>query len=57
MAYVTVADRKKFLDDAAGRAPGDEVSITVRKLIDYWNAERRGYWIRKQVEKDLAAHN
>lgn len=54
MTYVTQTERKTFLDDAAALEPGNEVSITVRKLIAYWNAERRGYWIRKQVEKNLA---
>ena len=56
MPYVTSADRERFLNDAAGRAKGEEVELTIRKLIAYWNAERRGYWIRTQVERDLAAH-
>jgi hypothetical protein len=43
-----------FLEDAAGRSRGNEVRLTVRELLDYWGAKRRGYWIVDQIERDLA---
>jgi restriction system protein len=42
-----------FLKDAAKREPGNEVKISIRDLLSYWNAKRRGYWIVGQIKADL----
>lgn len=45
--------RTEFLADAAKRESGDYVSISVRELMAYWQAKRRGFWYVKAVEDDL----
>jgi len=44
----------QFLEDAAGRDPDNQVTLTVRELLSIWGAKRRGYWIVEQIERDLA---
>jgi CBS domain-containing protein len=46
-------ERHEFLEDAAKRAPTDPVEISIRDLIRYWGAQRRGYWIVEEVQRDL----
>src|SRR5690606_13447397 len=43
----------EFLKDAAKRAETDPVEISIRDLIRYWGAQRRGYWIAEQIQRDL----
>ncbi len=44
---------KAQLEDAAGRAPGNEVTLTIRDFISWWGAQRRGYWYVRQIREDL----
>ncbi len=44
---------KELLEDAAKRTSGNHVVIPIRKLISYWGAKRRGYWIVDQIEREL----
>jgi restriction system protein len=50
-------DKVDFLRDAASRAPGQEVKISIRELLRRWDAKRRGYWIVAQIERDLEKAN
>lgn len=47
---------KELLEDAAKRAPDNHVVISIRKLISYWDAKRRGYWIVDQIERELGQY-
>lgn len=49
------ADLAAFLSDAAAREPDNRVTLTVRELLRWWGAKRRGYWIVEQIERDLQA--
>lgn len=44
---------EEFLDNAASRPPGKEVSLSIRDLIAKWGAQRRGYWYVWQIKQDL----
>ena len=44
---------REFLEDAATRAETDPVEISIRDLIWYWGAQRRGYWIVELIRRDL----
>ncbi len=50
------SDLDGFLDDAATRAPGHEVTLTIRDLISRWGARRRGIWYVKEIQDDLDRH-
>jgi predicted transcriptional regulator len=50
-------DREQFLSSAAVRDEGNYTRITVRKLIAFWGARRRGSYIVDQIDRDLARHN
>lgn len=43
----------EFLADAAQRAPGDELKITIREFISYWDARRRGSWVVERIQSAL----
>jgi restriction system protein len=40
---------------AATRASGNPVTLSIRRLLDYWGAKRRGYWITDEITRDLTA--
>src|SRR5690349_1363119 len=42
-----------FLEDAAKRTSGDEVTISIRDFIAKWGAKRRGYWVIADIVADL----
>lgn len=44
-----------LLSDAASRAPGDEIAISIREFIAHWGAQRRGYWYVERIRTDLQA--
>jgi hypothetical protein len=44
---------KELLEEAAKRTPDNHFVISIRKLISYWGAKRRGYWIVDQIEREL----
>lgn len=43
----------ELLSDAAARVPGDEVKITIRDFIGYWEARRRGSWVVERIQMAL----
>lgn len=43
----------EFLDHAAKQATTDPVELSIRDLIWYWGAQRRGYWIVEEIQRDL----
>jgi CBS domain-containing protein len=43
----------RFLQDAASRRAGDELSLPIRTFISKWGARRRGYWYVQQINEDL----
>jgi restriction system protein len=47
--------REELLKLAVERAPGDPVRLSIRRLLQYWGAKRRGYLITEDVRRDLAA--
>jgi CBS domain-containing protein len=46
--------REELLMLAAERASGDPVRLSIRKLLGYWDAKRRGYLITEEIKRDLA---
>jgi hypothetical protein len=46
---------EELLKLAVERAPGNPVRLSIRKLLQYWGAERRGYLITEDIRRDLAA--
>lgn len=42
-----------FLDEAKQNSRTQPLRISVRQLLSYWNAKRRGYWIVEQIQEDL----
>lgn len=46
-------DRTAFLKDAADRTSHNLVELTIRELLELWNARRRGYWIVDQIQREL----
>lgn len=44
----------KFLQQAAARSARDPVRLSIRDLLAYWGAYRRGYWVVARIESDLA---
>ncbi len=50
--------RHQFLKDARLKADsGDPEQVTVRKLLELWDAGARGYRISQRIEADLANHD
>jgi CBS domain-containing protein len=50
--------RHEFLKIARTKAiSGDSEEVTVRKLLEWWNAGARGYRISQRIEADLANHD
>lgn len=47
------ASRMTFLADAAARQQENYVTISIRELLAYWDAKRRGYWIVDEIQRDL----
>jgi restriction system protein len=47
--------RDELLQQALVRASSDPVTLSIRRLLYYWNAKRRGYWITEEIERDLTA--
>lgn len=45
-----------FLMAAASRAPGNEVQLTIRELLQKWGAQKRGYWYVQEIRQDLEKH-
>lgn len=50
------ADYDELLADAASRQPGNEVKITIREFIRYWEAQRRGAWVIERIQSALDGH-
>jgi hypothetical protein len=48
--------RQEFLKDAAERSATKPVQLSIRKLLGYWGAMRRGYLVVSTIERELAAH-
>lgn len=42
-----------LLTEAEARARTEPMEMSVRRLLSYWNAKRRGYWIVEQITQDL----
>lgn len=51
-----VTTYEELFADAAGRAPGNEVRISIRNLIGYWDARRRGSWVIERIQNALDDH-
>ncbi|MFC0097492.1 CBS domain-containing protein [Micromonospora marina] len=49
-------DREAFLAEAKDRAGTNPIEVSVRDLLNYWGAKRRGYWIVEQIRNSLEAH-
>jgi restriction system protein len=47
--------REELLQRAASRPPDDPMKISIRELLQYWDAKRRGYWITEEIKRDLDA--
>lgn len=47
--------RQELLDLAVARASGDPLRLSIRQLLRYWDAKRRGYLITEEISHDLAA--
>lgn len=52
-----MATKTELLKDAAGRQPGDEVTLTIREFIHHWGAQRRGFWYVRQINADLKKYD
>ena len=48
--------RSESKDELLERAKSSEtpVSLSIRELLSYWGARRRGFWIVEMIERDLA---
>lgn len=47
--------REELLKLAAGRASGNLVTLSIRRLLQYWGVKRRGYLITEEIRRELAA--
>lgn len=45
-----------FLEDAASRESGNEVTLTIRSLVRTWGMERRGTSVVHRIKNDLTKH-
>lgn len=43
----------ELLGQAASRVPGNPVSLSIRRLLQYWDAKRRGFLITDEIKRDL----
>jgi restriction system protein len=48
---------KELLEEAKRKADHEPVELTVRELLSYWDAKRRGYLIVETIKGDLAAYD
>ena len=48
---------KELLERAKREAAHEPVELTVRELLSYWDAKRRGYLIVETIKDDLAAYD
>jgi restriction system protein len=48
---------KELLEEAKRKADHEPVELTVRELLSFWDAKRRGYLIVETIKGDLAAYN
>ena len=48
-----VDSSKSLIEEALLRADSDPVRLPIRKLLEAWDAKRRGYWIVSAIEHDL----
>jgi len=55
-AHVEPKTYVELLADAATRSPGNEVKITIREFIGYWDALRRGSWVIERIQTALDEH-
>ncbi|MFE7561979.1 CBS domain-containing protein [Kitasatospora sp. NPDC057500] len=54
---VTATERHERLKQAREHADnGRPMSVTVRELVGWWNAQRRGYLVTSQIDAELANH-
>ncbi len=53
MSYETADD---LLEDAARQPAGQEIQISIRDFIGYWDARRRGSWVVERILKSLDQH-
>jgi restriction system protein len=49
------AGREDFLKLAAERAISNPLTVSIRSLLQYWDAKRRGYLITEEIRRDLTA--
>jgi restriction system protein len=49
------SSREDLLRTAADRTNSAPLQLTIRKLLNYWGARRRGYLITEEIKRDLAA--
>jgi restriction system protein len=52
---VLPSTREEFLKLAAARASNNPVTLSIRTLLQYWYAKRRGYLITAEITRDLRA--
>lgn len=52
-----IVNREQFLHNAASRADSNPTKISVRKLLSYWGAKRRGSYIVDRINRDLGQYN
>lgn len=50
------ADVDRLLKDAASRPADNELSISIRDFIGYWDAQRRGSWVVERIQAALDRH-
>ena len=46
-------DYDELLRNAATRAPGDELTLSIRQFIAHWDAQRRGSWVVERIQAAL----
>lgn len=55
-AAASASGLDRMLADAASRAPGDELTISIRDFLGHWDARRRGSWVVERIQATLDAH-
>ena len=46
-------DPKSLIAKASNQANSNPLELTIRSLLAYWGAKRRGYWIVGEIDRDL----
>lgn len=46
--------RDELFNQAGSRSAGNPTRLSIRRLLQYWDAKRRGYWITEEIKRDLA---